>query len=56
MFMEERELTNVTAGKLFDCAPSYLTMLRRGHATPGLDLAARIEKITGIECRAWVEP
>ena len=53
-FLADRDLTNVKAGELFDCAPSYITMLRRGQVTPGLDLAARIEKHTGIECRAWV--
>lgn len=53
-FLAERDLTNVKAGELFDCAPSYITMLRRGQVTPGLDLAARIEKHTGIECKAWV--
>ena len=54
-YLKKHSLTMAAAGKIFDCAPSYVTMLRHGSVTPGLTLASRIEKITGIECRAWVE-
>jgi plasmid maintenance system antidote protein VapI len=53
-FLEKKKLTNAAAGKLFSCATSYVSMLLSEQATPGLDLAARIKKVTGIECESWV--
>jgi hypothetical protein len=53
-FLDQKDLTNAEAGKLFRCSPSYVSMLLSEQVTPGLDLASRIQKVTGIECRLWI--
>lgn len=43
------------AGALLGCDPSYVAYLEKGQRTPPLDLAVRIEDLTGIPVRAWVQ-
>lgn len=54
VYLRQHNLSGNAASKIFDCVPSYISMLVSGKAVPGLELAARIERITGIECIAWV--
>jgi hypothetical protein len=53
-YLRDHNLSGQTASKIFACVPSFISMLLAGKATPGLELAAHIEDVTGIECRAWV--
>jgi transcriptional regulator with XRE-family HTH domain len=53
--LDNRGWSNAEAGRLFHCAPSYVSMLKSGATTPGLALAARIEEVTGIPCAEWVK-
>lgn len=55
LFLRERGLSNIEAAKLFECAPSYVAMLRHQTARPGLQLAARIERATGIPAALWAD-
>jgi hypothetical protein len=56
-YLAEYELSYSAAGRLFKCARSYVSHLVRCRATPGIQLAARIEEATSgrIPCRAWTE-
>ena len=49
-----RDWSNADAARKLDCAPSYITGMKNGQVTPGLALAARIEKVLGIPCAEWV--
>lgn len=53
-YLKQHNLSGQAAAKIFNCVPSYISMLVAGKATPGLELAARIQRITGIECMTWV--
>lgn len=53
-WMEENGHDGASAAELFEVVPTYVSMLRKGRVTPSLKLAARIEKVTGIECSAWM--
>jgi hypothetical protein len=53
-WMENNGHDGPSAAELFEVVPTYISMLRNGRVTPSLKLATRIEKLTGIECSAWM--
>jgi transcriptional regulator with XRE-family HTH domain len=54
-YLRERRLTVDAAAAAFGVSRSYISMIRRARTSPGLAMATRIEKLTGIPCRAWDE-
>lgn len=54
-WMEQEGHDGASAAELFGVVSTYVSMLRKGRVTPSLKLATRIEKLTGIECSAWMD-
>lgn len=53
--LDDRDMKLRDFAKRAECAESYVSMLVSGQVTPGLSLAATIETLTGIPCKAWTE-
>lgn len=55
-YLADREMTISAFAEVVSSTKSYISMLRLGRVTPGLALAAKIEKATEIPCSSWLEP
>jgi transcriptional regulator with XRE-family HTH domain len=56
-YLKSRGIQGKQFAKDIGITPIYLSKLRRGHARPSLDLAARIETATGGHVRlcSWID-
>lgn len=53
VWIAERNLKQYEVAEALDTTPNNVSLLCNGHKKPGLALAVRIEKVTGIPVEVW---
>lgn len=51
-YLESTEMTQTALAEKLGIAPSFISQIISGHKQPSLDVAARIEDMTGVPMRA----